>query len=391
MIFYTLTPRQEVIDAAHNAGAKIVPVANAEFLSSLESFDGETVEVHDPLDALGVVRALEPFVSATGEPGNALCVGLGDDTSQVAALVNSALGLAEGKFASFTSLEIMRDKHRLREALPEGSPINGLHWMLDLTTVTDARLQDFFRQTQHGLVLKPNSGSGSRDVRSVVSETELRDLALEPGQYLVEQRFVGPEFSVETISWEGQHRPLVVTEKVTGGITGLVETEHHQPARISHESRDRLFDAARTVLDSAYYQFGLSHIEFILEDGQPRLIEAHGRVGGDHIADLMEWSVGATAFDILFSAYELQRLPNDEPRGEQSAVFFPDLRNCPYTDEQWLSIVHQHEDVQDAGLLKTADSRGPISCSADRHAYVVLSGHRISQTSQSLRDKEALS
>ena len=53
MIFYTLTPRQEVIDAAHNAGAKIVPVANAEFLSSLESFDGETVEVHDPLDALG--------------------------------------------------------------------------------------------------------------------------------------------------------------------------------------------------------------------------------------------------------------------------------------------------------------------------------------------------
>ena len=58
MIFYSLTPRQEVIDAAHSVGAKIVPVANAEFLSSFESFDGETVEVHDPLDALSVVRAV---------------------------------------------------------------------------------------------------------------------------------------------------------------------------------------------------------------------------------------------------------------------------------------------------------------------------------------------
>ncbi|MDK7749787.1 ATP-grasp domain-containing protein [Brevibacterium sp. UMB10442] len=390
MIFYSLTPRQEVIDAAHSVGAKIVPVANAEFLSSLESFDGETVEVHDPLDALSVVRALEPFVSATGEPGNALCVGLGDDTSQVAALVNSALGLAEGKCASFTSLEIMRDKHRLREALPEGSPINGLHWMIDLTTGTDSRLQQLFLQTQHGLVLKPNSGSGSRDVRSVVSEAELQDLAVDPGQYLVEQRFVGPEFSVETISWAGQHRPLVVTEKLTGGITGLVETGHHQPARISEESRNRLFDAARTVLDSANYQFGLSHIEFILEDGQPRLIEAHGRVGGDHIADLMEWSVGATAFDILFSAYQHQRLPNDEPRGEQSAVFFPDLSECPHTDEQWLTCVRQHEDVKDAGVMKAAGDRGPITCSADRHAYVILSGQNISRTVQSLQSQKVL-
>lgn len=390
MIFYSLTPRQEVIDAAHNAGARIVPVANAEFLSSLESFDGETVEVHDPLDALSVVRELEPFVSAKGAPSNALCVGLGDDTSQVAALVNSALGLAEGKCASFTSLEIMRDKHRLREALPEASPINGLHWMLDLTTVTDARIQELFRRTQHGLVFKPNSGSGSRNVRSVVSEAELQDLALEPGQYLVEQRFVGPEFSVETISWAGQHRPLVVTEKLTGGITGLVETGHHQPARISEESRDRLFDAARTVLDSANYQFGLSHIEFILEDGQPRLIEAHGRVGGDHIADLMEWSVGATAFDILFSAYQHQRLPNDEPRGEQSAVFFPDLSECPHTDEQWLTCVRQHEDVKDAGVMKAAGDRGPSTCSADRHAYVILSGQNISRTVQSLQSQKVL-
>lgn len=390
MIFYTLTPRQEVIDAAHNVGAKIVPVANAQFLSSLESFDGETVEVHDPLDALSVVRALEPFISAKGEQGNALCVGLGDDTSQVAALVNSALGLAAGEFASFTSLETMRDKHRLREALPEGSPINGLHSMLDLATGTDSRLQDFFRQTQHGVVLKPNSGSGSRNVRSVVSEAELRDLAVEPGQYLVEQRFVGPEFSVETISWAGQHRPLVVTEKVTGGITGLVETGHHQPARISEESRDRLFDAARTVLDSANYQFGLSHIEFILEDGQPRLIEAHGRVGGDHIADLMEWSVGATAFDILFSAYQHQRLPNEEPRGEKSAVLFPDLSECPHTDEQWLTCVHQHEDVKDAGVMKAAGDRGPITCSADRHAYVILSGQNISRTVQSLQSQKVL-
>ncbi|WP_436325925.1 ATP-grasp domain-containing protein [Brevibacterium sp. FAM 27836] len=135
-------------------------------------------------------------------------------------------------------------------------------------------LRNIFEKSPHGIVIKPNSGAGSRDVHSIQSEQDLQSLELTPDSYLVEQRFAGPEYSVESISWEGSHQPLVVTEKTTGGTNGLVETGHLQPAQIPDEHRDRLFDAVRTVLDHAGYQTGLSHIEFILEEGQPRLIEA---------------------------------------------------------------------------------------------------------------------
>lgn len=390
MIFFVLNPRQAVLDAAESVGASMTAVADARSLSSLTT-EREAVEVADPLDALEVTRALEPIVGRSGHPPEeVLCVGLGDDSSQVAALVNSALGLAGGKFPTVRSLEVMRDKHRLRASLPTDSPLNGLHWSANISEESDGGLRRFFARAPHGIVVKPNSGSGSRGVHSITSERQLHAVQLEPGTYLVEQRFVGPEFSVESISWNGVHRPLVVTEKETGGTSGLVETGHHQPARIPDEHRDRLFDAARVVLDAADYRFGLSHSEFILEDGQPRLIEAHGRVGGDHIADLMKWSVGRSAFEALFTAYQHQQLPDAEPTGNQASVLFPDLRTWPSTDQHWLDTVRRTESVQEADVLKAAGHRGDMVCSADRHAYVILAGSTITEAKLSLQRQKAL-
>lgn len=248
MIFFVLSPRQAVVDAARSTGATAVVVADAKTLSSL-TLEHDPIDVADPLDALEVTRALEPVIARERLSEDALCVGLGDDSSQVAALVNSALGLAGGQCATFTSLEVMRDKRRLRQALPAGSPLNGLHWTVTVGADPARELATLFRESPHGIVVKPYAGSGSRDVHSIRSEQELQALRLEPGSYVVEQRFVGPEFSVESISWAGDHQPLVVTEKTTGGTSGLVETGHRQPAQITEETRDRLFDATRTILD----------------------------------------------------------------------------------------------------------------------------------------------
>ncbi|TGD37544.1 ATP-grasp domain-containing protein [Brevibacterium aurantiacum] len=338
------------------------------------------------MDPLEVARRLEPVINENRNRYGALCVGLGDDSSQVAALVNSSLGLAEGRFACFSNLEVMRDKHRLRQVLPPGSKLNGLHQMAALDAHPENDLRNIFEKSPHGIVIKPNSGAGSRDVHSIQSEQDLQSLELTPDSYLVEQRFAGPEYSVESISWEGSHQPLVVTEKTTGGTNGLVETGHLQPAQIPDEHRDRLFDAVRTVLDHAGYQTGLSHIEFILEEGQPRLIEAHGRVGGDYIADLMKWSVGASAFEILFRTQQNQRLPESEPVGEHAAVHFPDLRRWSHTDQQWIDLMHENNMVKEAEILKDRDSRGDITCSVERHAYVILAGNKIDDLTQALQN-----
>lgn len=376
MIFYVLSPRQSVLDAAVSVGANAVVVSDADTVAARQHAH-QPIEVVDPLDPLEVARALEPLID---KGQDAVCVGLGDDSSQVAALVNSALGLAGGKYSSFSSLEVMRDKHRLRNVLAAGSGLNGLHWTMTLGDDPAADLRPLFAQVSHGIVVKPHSGSGSRGVHSIASEGELEALRLEPGSYVVEQRFVGPEFSVEGISWDGQYRLLVVTEKSTGGASGLVETGHRQPAQVDSQARDRLCTAAGEVLDHAGYRFGPSHIEFILEDGQPRLIEAHGRVGGDRIADLMAWSVGASIFEALFSSYVHEGLPSLHESGGQAAVIFPDLRSWPHGDEQWLRQVREHAGVEEAGILKEDGTRGDINCSADRHAYVIVSGSKVDES-----------
>ncbi|WP_146183473.1 hypothetical protein [Corynebacterium yudongzhengii] len=225
----------------------------------------------DPLNPLSVARALEPIVDECS-----MCLGLGDTTSQVATLVTNALGLAEGMLRTLRSLEIMRDKHRLRNAISSGSSLNGLYSLVDVTPHDDGRLVELRRQVAEGLVVKPLSGSGSTNVHSITKKSQLRRLKL-------------------------------------------------QPARIGDQDRDRLFDAARTVLAVAGYRFGLSHIEFILEGETPRLIEAHGRVG-------------ATAFEVLFRTYLDRRLPPLNQRGEHAAVVFPDLRSWADSEEKWLNV-----------------------------------------------------
>lgn len=105
----------------------------------------------------------------------------------------------------------------------------------------------------------------------------------------------------------------------------------------------------------------------------------------------MKWSVGASAFELLFNTYQGKGLPAANPTGEQAAVLFPDLRSWPHSDEKWLDMVRRQEGVKEAAILKNAGSRGDISCSADRHAYVILAGDKITESTKFLQSQGALS
>ncbi|WP_165242832.1 hypothetical protein [Corynebacterium lizhenjunii] len=172
----------------------------------------------------------------------------------------------------------------------------------------------------------------------------------------------------------------MVTQKTTGGATGLVETGQLQPARIGKQETMALFAAAEEVLAAVGYCFGLSHIEFILSATGPKLIEAHGRVGGDRIADMMRWSIGATAFEILFQTYvtgqgpQLADAPACHPSPQEAAIRFVDMTGWKGTDEQWRQRVAACPGVQEAVVLKPAGHRGLIGKSADRHAHVLVAG-----------------
>lgn len=101
---------------------------------------------------------------------------------------------------------------------------------------------------------------------------------------LVEEFATGQEYSVECISWQGEHHLLQITLKYTTGAPMYIETGHMEPAPLSDAMREKVRKTVFHALDTLEIQNGASHSELkIDESGNIRLIEIGGRMGGDCI------------------------------------------------------------------------------------------------------------
>jgi biotin carboxylase len=111
---------------------------------------------------------------------------------------------------------------------------------------------------------------------------------------IVEEFIHGSEYSVEMISWKGEHHFLAITEKVTTGQPYFVEIEQHEPAPVSPEPADKIISLVLNALSALGVQNGASHSEVMVDDsGLPHIIEIGARMGGDNIgAYLVELSTG---------------------------------------------------------------------------------------------------
>ena len=149
-------------------------------------------------------------------------------------------------------------------------------------------------------IVKPSDRSGSRGITKVENRSELGE-AIEKaiaesfeGAALVEEFVGGREFSVEYLSWNGNHRFLSITEKFTTGSPHFIEMGHLEPARVTDAEAEDIKCVVEKALDSLGVKMGASHSEVkIDEDGKIWIIEIGSRMGGDCIgSDLVELSTG---------------------------------------------------------------------------------------------------
>ena len=172
------------------------------------------------------------------------------------------------------------------------------------------------------IIVKPSDRSGSRGITKLESSGGLPEAvahALEEslsGTALVEEFAEGREFSVEFISWQGQHHFLALTEKFTTGSPAFIEIGHLQPARVSNEICDLITNVVSHALDSLGVEYGASHSEVKVDGfGGVKIIEIGARMGGDFIGSaLVELSTG----------YDFLRAVIDIALGEK-----PELPICP--------------------------------------------------------------
>jgi biotin carboxylase len=155
-------------------------------------------------------------------------------------------------------------------------------------------------------IVKPADRSGSTGVTIVKNATELNIAKKEAEklsfrkQIIIETFISGYEISVETITFEGKHYVLAITDKETTGPPEFVEIAHHQPSKI--EANEVLLNKVKKLtidgLNALNITFGAAHTEIIIDNtNEPYLMEIGARMGGDFIgSDLVYLSTG---FDYL--------------------------------------------------------------------------------------------
>lgn len=226
------------------------------------------------------------------------------------------------------------------------------------------------------LIVKPTDRSGSRGINKVNNSSELKvainkaiDLSFEK-KALVEEFVSGEEYSVECISFHGNHNLLAMTKKYTTGAPHFVETGHMEPAIKTNFDYDDVRSIVFNALDSLKISNGASHTELkISEDGSIKIIEIGARMGGDFIGShLVRLSKG---IDFVAAVIDV------------SLNIKPNVKSCL----DYVSYVHFIIDKTDLELLEMIKNNyannlvcyeiekindDEITESSKRHGYFIL-------------------
>lgn len=233
------------------------------------------------------------------------------------------------------------------------------------------------------IIVKPVDRSGSRGITKLETSDGLEQAiscAMEQGfekAALVEEFAEGQEYSVEYITWKGQHHFLALTHKFTSGAPHFIETGHMEPAPVSDETLAQVQRVVCHALDSLGIQYGASHSELkIAADGTIRIIEIGGRMGGDFIgSDLVRLSTG-----VDFVAAVIDVALGNEPHigyGKKRAAGVHFIFN-EHDIEVYQQLEKEHPEyivAKDIGEITDAE----VVDSGSRFGYFMMTADRIEE------------
>ena len=195
-----------------------------------------------------------------------------------------------------TTARRFRDKLYMRAAArAHDIPVPGFSGLFQ-----DEAIAGFVGRVPAPWIMKPRFMAGAIGIRKILSPEELwaavNGLGDQRSFYLLERYIEGNVCHVDSILWDGRivfqcasaygRPPLDVSHG--GGVftTSVIER--------GSDIESRLLALNKDVLSAMGLTRGVSHTEFIIshEDGEIYFLETAARVGGAHIADLVQAATG---------------------------------------------------------------------------------------------------
>ena len=175
------------------------------------------------------------------------------------------------------------------------------------------------------LIVKPTDRSGSRGVTRLDSPSDDLNEAVSKAveqslekKALIEEFVPGNEYSVECISYEGEHTLLAVTKKYTTGSPHYIETAHIEPSGLAPDVIEKFRAIVFNGLDALGVKYGASHSELKISGDEIKVIEIGARMGGDMIGStLVQLSTG---YDLVKAVIDICLGVRPEPFEDHGGV-----------------------------------------------------------------------
>lgn len=191
--------------------------------------------------------------------------------------------------------DIQTNKYKMRTAM-QNAGVSCPKFLLADESFREDMLEGF----RFPIIVKPTDRSGSRMIMKLETAQGASQAVKDAcsvsfeNKAIIEEYLEGDEYSMETISYRGEHHYLATTKKFTTGAPHFIETGHAQPSGLPDDIIEKAKATVMAALDSLNIKNSAGHSEFKVDrDGNVNIIEIGARMGGDCIgSDLVYLSTG---------------------------------------------------------------------------------------------------
>lgn len=291
------------------------------------------------------------------------------------AKASEALGL---KSISYDSALKATDKYLMIKAFKEFEVESPWYYLIN----SKEDLMALRNSLSYPCIMKPTDNAGSHGVVKADSFDSLLlnyDYSLSnsrKGGVIIEEFLEGEEVSVEVMIVNGVVNILQITDKITTGAPHFVEMGHTQPSRKDPNIIRQIKDLAQKAVKSLNINNGPCHVEMMVTNRGPVMVELGARMGGDNITThLVPLSTGIdmTAATIHVA---LGETPDITPKiNKGSAIRYICAKEGIIKSISGLDEAKRIPGIVEITLTKQlGDKSTPITCSNDRIGFIISQG-----------------
>ncbi len=198
----------------------------------------------------------------------------------------------------------VHDKFRMRSRLSQA----GVRTVPAARVTSEDEVRAFGGEFGWPIILKPLRATGSLgvvklsgpdDVAGVLERSAVHlHLAAADPEFMVESFIPGPQYSVETMSEDGDHLVVALTKKYSHPAT-LVEVGHALPVLLPAAELRVLEEYVGQVLNALGVEFGPTCTEIVWSDDGPIVFECQMRVAGDETQSLISHALDIDFIDTV--------------------------------------------------------------------------------------------